>query len=101
MANDRLFVRCTKCGDYEYLGKYYPSMAGHVDRRDELAEFVDKHLDSCQLGGMCLTDYGDADQPMCIVFDHEATFCAAGGLIGGGTGNVNKDKELKNGAVKA
>lgn len=90
MANDRLFIRCTKCGDYAVVGKYYPSCPGHVTTPQGLAAFVDKHLDDCQLSGLACPDYGP--EPICIVLDSESTFCAAGGVIGG-TGNISRDME--------
>jgi hypothetical protein len=87
MANDRFYIRCTVCGDYLFLGKYYPSGDTIVNDywQEPLMTFIGSHLSNCQPQGMSF------DPPMCLVFDNEETLCAAGGLIGG-SGNVNVDR---------
>lgn len=87
MANDRLFVRCTKCGAYEVLAKWYPGgpALGNV-RADALVDFLGAHIRLCQ------PQDGAMISPVCVVFDNEDSFCAAGGAIGG-TGNINSDME--------
>jgi hypothetical protein len=87
MANDRLYIRCTECGDYEFLAKWSPSPGRIFAPRAVIDQFVCNHINSCQKGDGAMTP------PMCIVFDNEDTFCAAGGKIGGSpNGNVNKDR---------
>jgi len=44
MANDRIFLRCRNCGESTLLAKYYPSNYGVWDR-DQLCDFIDKHIE--------------------------------------------------------
>ena len=58
MANDRLYLRCNKCGDSILLFKHYTSgggpLAGYVyHEREVLQTWFDRHLydvDRCGLG---------------------------------------------------
>lgn len=44
MANDRIFIRCRKCGEQKMLAKYYPTIARYgVD----VSDFVSEHLANC------------------------------------------------------
>jgi hypothetical protein len=93
MANDRFYCRCTRCGDYLWLGKYYPGTAVAFATDDvaaALQTFIESHLSRCQ------PQDGAFSGDMCLVFDNEATFCAAGGFIGG-AGNIHLDAHLKDG----
>lgn len=93
MANDRFFIRCTLCGDYLGLGKWYPSVGAYVHpaggRMPALETFFDSHLTNCQPN-----DGHELTPPICLVIDNEATLCAAGGLIGG-SGNTKVDTQEK------
>ena len=86
MANDRFFCRCKICGDYLCLGKMYPGM-GVAISADLLAfgTFIESHLSHCQRQGISF------EGAICLVFDSEETFCAAGGTIGG-SGNIDLDQ---------
>lgn len=94
MANDRLFIRCTTCGGYDMLGKFYPGGSdGILDggmSALKLARFVDWHFSKCQRA-----DH-DIEGPVCLTFDSEQTLFEAIKAIGGDalcfTGNINSDK---------
>lgn len=91
MSNDRFYVRCAICGDYEWLGKYYPSTGAQCRVDPKLImDFLAFHLTECQARGAF--DFGDG--PTCVRIDSEATLCAAGGLIGG-SGNVHDDMKAR------
>jgi len=42
MANDRVFIRCTGCGGWRTLLKYFPS-TGITTRDNGILEWLDKH----------------------------------------------------------
>ncbi|SRR6266446_6975632 len=92
MANDRFFIRCTVCGDYLGLGKYYPStgpaLLDYTNTARALGTFIEAHLSNCQPQGTFFSG------PLCLVFDSEATLGAAGGMLGG-SGNVNVDRDAR------
>jgi hypothetical protein len=87
MANDRLYIRCTRCGDYLCLAKFYPSTGPYFPShwpKEPLHTFIQSHLENCQ------PHSSGFDGPICLVFDSEQTLCDAGGLIGG-SGNIHLD----------
>lgn len=92
MANDRLYLRCTKCGDYILLGKWYPSFShctiDRPDKPEQMADFINRHIESC------LEPVGDFGEcPIPLTFDSEHTLMEAGGKgPAGGTGNIERDK---------
>lgn len=52
MANNRLFLKCKKCGERFFLGKYYPSTGWYTDAdyyknsamHDKLNTWFDAHM---------------------------------------------------------
>ena len=55
MANDRLYVRCEFCGEFRFLGKFYPAHLGiSLDDMATLREFMELHLE-------CNPRYGGPD----------------------------------------
>lgn len=53
MADDRLWMRCLKCGDLKLLFKFYAYGHGYAwPTRDELDEWISKHLDLCYKHGV-------------------------------------------------
>lgn len=91
MANDRFNIRCTICGDYLLLGKYYPSSGAYMfpGKVDALETFISSHLTNCQPK----TDgWVDFELPMCLVFDNEESLAAASGGVLGLSGNVETDR---------
>lgn len=92
MANDRFFIRCTACGGYSALGKFYPGGSdGILDPNGaiKLARFVDWHFSNCQKA-----DH-DIEGPICLTFDSEQTLLDAIKSVGGNalgfTGNIRSD----------
>lgn len=53
MANDRLMIRCKFCAEDRTFYKYYPPNGllggGYVIESDSFSEWVDKHVQACNL----------------------------------------------------
>jgi hypothetical protein len=82
MSNDRLFIRCDRCGAVECVGKYHPGVVGMLSPsgEDRAAEFLQRHLAGCHPG----PDFGDLGPGrLWISFIGEMEYCARGGVIGG------------------
>ena len=51
MANDRLFIRCTKCDAPALMvAKYYPgpTLDSYVWKPEQVGPFIEKHLNECR-----------------------------------------------------
>jgi hypothetical protein len=46
MSNDRLYLRCKKCGEHKLLLKYYPT-GSHLWEPDKLCDWMDLHWAAC------------------------------------------------------
>jgi hypothetical protein len=54
MANDRIFLRCTRCLKHRLIYKHYPGPGGYAtagrplpDSGETLDQFITEHMDSC------------------------------------------------------
>lgn len=82
MPNDRLFIRCDRCGAVECIGKYHPRAISSMSPsgEDRAVEFLQQHLARCHPG----PDSGDLGPGrLWISFIGETEYSAQGGAIGG------------------
>ena len=43
MVNDRLYIKCTECGERLMIGKYYVDVF-NIWNNDKIEEFINNHL---------------------------------------------------------
>ena len=71
VANDRIWMRCRKCGEEQMLYKYFPGPTLESYASEDVQAFVEKHVDECHavhrpghLGGeRCFDLYAESAEP--------------------------------------
>lgn len=54
MANDRIWMVCSKCKEKRLLFKYYPNGNGYIFKPEKMQEFLNEHLGLCHNAGFNL-----------------------------------------------